>query len=181
MVRSYRLAWVTPLVASFHPRALPLSLCPYYSTDRGACQGVCENYFRACGFRVSLPSPAGFGRPDSPPFGRIIRTLVRHCYPPCLGGGAQTPRLPTFRAIAPCSGGHRIPLGITPFDGLIVAHPCRLVKGFSGFFCRDPELALAYKRFARRVLCHFMASPCSATNRGARKGWGPRPLLTLTL
>ena len=39
-------------------------------------------------------------------FGRIIRTLVRHCYPPFLSGGAQAPTLPTFRATVPCSGGH---------------------------------------------------------------------------
>jgi len=56
-------------------------------------------------FKVSLPFPAGFGRPWA-------STLVEPCYPPCLGGGAQTPRLPTFRAIASCAGGQAVPFGI---------------------------------------------------------------------
>ena len=75
-------------------------------------------------------SPAGFGEPGIP-------TLVGPCHPPCLGGGAQTPRLPTFRAIASCSGGHRIPLESSPFDGLIVSWSVALVNTFLSFFTRS--------------------------------------------
>lgn len=61
---------------------------------------------------------------------RIIPTLVGHCYPPFLGGGAQTLHLPTFRAIASCAGGHQIPLESSPFDGLILSYVNGIVKGF---------------------------------------------------
>ena len=87
----------------------------FWVTGRPAHQGVLGNFVP----QFLRASPAGLGRPTAP-------TLVGDCYPPCLGGGAQAPHLPTFRAIAPCSGGHRVPLESSPFDGLIVSH-------FSGF------------------------------------------------
>ena len=72
-------------------------------------------------------SPAGLGRPTAP-------TLVGDCYPPCLGGGAQTLHLPTFRAIASCAGGHSIPSESSPFDGLILSHFGWSVKYFLKLF-----------------------------------------------
>ena len=66
--------------------------------------------------RFSSPHPRRDSVDQTPRhLARIIPTLVGHCYPPFLGGGAQTHHLPTFRAIASCSGGHRIPSGSTPF------------------------------------------------------------------
>ena len=131
-------------------------------------------------------SPAGLGRPTAP-------TLVGDCYPPCLGGGAQPHHLPTFRAIAACSGGHPIPLESSPFDGLILSRFSGFVKGFLKVFQLDGSSARQLPPLQGRLWgnqlysgisgsqgLYFatMASPCSATIRGPRRGWGSHPLLT---
>ena len=80
------------------------------------------------------PSPRDLVDQTPRHFGRIIPTLVGHCYPPFLGGGAQALTLPTFRATVPCSGGHQIPLESSPFDGLIISQALSPVKGFRKIF-----------------------------------------------
>ena len=74
-------------------------------------------------------------------FGRIIPTLVGHCYPPFLGGGAQTPRLPTFRAIASCAGGHPVPSGSSPFGDFSISYAAGSVKNFFREFSREKVCA----------------------------------------
>ena len=128
--RTYGLSWVAPSVAL--PR---LNLCLHYSRSFEVCQPLFGN-FLSLSFHRSRGSPSRLDRPNYPPFGRIILTLVRHCCPPSLGGGAQPRRLPTFRAIAACSGGHRFPLESSPFDGLIIAHLPAYVNTFPAFFLR---------------------------------------------
>ena len=136
--RSYGLSWVSPIFRLCLP-----SPCALIIADRNLfVKGFSihfANFFAsirdAIGSTVSSAcSPVGRGRPDSPPFGWIIPTLVRHCYQPFLGGGAQTQHLPTFRATASCSGGHQIPLESSPFDGLILSYFGGFVKGFLKIF-----------------------------------------------
>jgi hypothetical protein len=106
-------------------------------------------------------------------FGRIIRTLVRHCCPPCLGGGAQTHRLPTFRAIAPCSGGHQIPLESSPFDGLILSHFSGFVKGVLRSFYEAPQLVLG--SISRWKACTSpLGVPLLGSQRASLRGAGVR-------
>ena len=122
-------------------------------------------------------------------FGRIIPTLVGHCYPPFLGGGAQTPRLPTFHAIASCAGGQPIPVGIIPFRWsyyIIVGRACQhffeispeVRQRYRGGACllhsdqRLAGLAVLGKIPTRRTAHIHKASPCSALCRRPSEGLG---------
>ena len=128
-------------------------------------------------------SPAEHGRPDSLTASRfsIIPTLVRHCYPPFLSGGAQALHLPTFRATVPCSGGHQIPLESSPFDGLIISYAVWFVKGFFEEFLRGSSARPSGITSVVRSAHNHLASPCSATAGVPRRGWGSHPLLTVTI
>ena len=116
---------------------LPSSCAPIIAWLVTLVKGFSEIFFGFfCPSRFSAPTDPLRGSVDQTPrrFGRIIRTLVRHCYPPCLGGGAQTPRLPTFRAIASCAGSHWIPLGITLLRWSYCITLGRTCQGFFGIF-----------------------------------------------
>ena len=117
-------------------------------------------------------SPMGLGRPDP--------TLVGYCYPPFLGGGSQTHRLPTFRAIAPCSGGQSVPLGI---PSLRWSYCITLQRVCQGFFEDFYGILSPYSGDLPPQGVYFatMASPCSATVGVPQRGWGSHPLLTLLL
>ena len=114
-------------------------------------------------------------------FGRIIPTLVGRCWLPFLGGSAQSLSLPTFRAIATCSGGHPIPLESSPFDGLIISQASAPVKNFFWAFLRGARLVLGSN--ARWKACTSpLWRPLARLSAGVpRRGWGPHPLLTLAL
>ena len=150
-----------------HPLwALPrLNLCPYYSRSGSACQGVFRNFFGIFVPQFLRASPAGLGRPTAP-------TLVGDCYPPCLGGGAQTLHLPTFRAIASCAGGHQIPSESSPFDGLILSHFSGFVKGFLKVFSSF-QLALGYNSRGKDC-AHPLWRPLARLSRATLGGAGVR-------
>ena len=98
---SYGLSWVSPASGFAFPHPVPLLQQIVICLSRGFRNFVPQ-------FLGLSPFPCGFGRPRA-------STLVEPCYPPFLGGGAQTLQFLRLRATASCSLSLTLPIGIIPF------------------------------------------------------------------
>ena len=139
--------------------------------------------------------PSRFSAPTDPLRGLADQTLVR-CgsdqSPPTWGfaarlslaGGYQSHCLSLYRPCEPSRPAHfgnRVPCGSPSFDGLIISRSVQIVKGFLRIFYEILNSLLGSN--ARWKACTSpLWRPLARLSAGVpRRGWGPHPLLTLTL
>lgn len=139
--------------------------------------------------------PSRFSAPTDPLWGLADQTLVR-CgsdqSPPTWGsaahlslaGGYQSHCLSLYRPCEPSRPAHfgnRVPWGSPSFDGLIISRSVQIVKGFLRIFYEILNSLLGSN--ARWKACTSpLWRPLARLSAGVpRRGWGPHPLLTLTL
>ena len=132
---------------------------------------IFSEFFLSLSFHP-LGSPSGLAR--------LIRSLTPTLRATSSSRVAyQSQRLPTFRAIATCSGGQPDPLGIIPFRWSYCITLGWVCQGFLRIFFADPRTSYSGISGSQDLAFVTLASPCSATIRGPRRGWGSHPLLTL--